>query len=392
MADFPLLLARGERFSGFDELPTPSVVVDEGVLGSNIGRMAERSRGRAALHPHAKTHKSLAVMRMQAEAGTAGLTASRAAEAAVFVRAGFGPVTVAYPMIDPDAISRLLRLGAESGVGVRFIVDSFTGSARLAQGSAVAGIPAEAFIKVDVGLHRCGVDPDGDGAFGVAEAMERGRIETLGLLSHAGHAYAAGNPEEIAGIVKSEVDRLADLRSRLRARGFPAPLLSVGSTPTLLAAAVPLEVDEVRPGNYVFLDLTAVRLGIAGRDDIALGVAAKVISAGADRAVIDAGSKTLSSDLGAHGAASNPNFGEAWAIGRSEPAPVLRLSEEHAVIDNSKARLQVGDALVVLPNHACPVVNLAGGFVLLGAHDATWVAAEATNVLAEPAWRRSRPE
>lgn len=97
-------------------------------------------------------------------------------------------------------------------------------------------------------------------------------------------------------------------------------------------------MDEVRPGNYAFLDLTAVRLGIAKRTDVALGIAARIVSGNDRYAIANVGSKTLSSDLGAHGTSATSSFGEAWIAGADEPLSVLKLSEEHAFLSYSGKR------------------------------------------------------
>jgi D-serine deaminase-like pyridoxal phosphate-dependent protein len=129
-------------------------------------------------------------------------------------------------------------------------------------------------------------------------------------------------------------------------------------------------VDEVRPGNYAFFDLTAVRLGIASRSDVALGVAARVISVNDRYAIANVGSKTLSSDLGAHGTSATKTFGEAWISDDAAPLAVQKLSEEHAFLSHDGQPPAIGTPVLILPNHSCPVANLSGGMLALGRDDA----------------------
>jgi D-serine deaminase-like pyridoxal phosphate-dependent protein len=126
----------------------------------------------------------------------------------------------------------------------------------------------------------------------------------------------------------------------------------------------------VRPGNYVFYDLTAVRLGLVERNNLALGVAAQIIAVNDHYAIANVGSKTLSSDLGAHGTSATKSFGEAWMIGQDEPMAVAKLSEEHAFLEWSGIRPAVGTPVLILPNHSCPVANLSGGMLVLGGDSA----------------------
>lgn len=353
------------QFAGFADIITPRVVVSESLLTANIARMAAILSPHVALHPHMKTHKSLEIARRQLAAGAKGLTASRPGEASVFIRAGLAPVTVAYPLVRPEPIVMLGRLAEESGVDVRFIVDSEIGADALETAASTSGLPARAFLKVDVGLHRVGIDPLQPASVHLAERIARSPVELLGLLSHAGQAYAAPDIHGVREVAQREREILLAFRDKLAAVGVATPTISVGSTPTVIANAGFDGIDEVRPGNYAFLDLSAMRLGLAARAAIALAVAATVISVNDTHAIIDAGSKVLSSDLGPHSAARVTTYGEAWLPDRPEPLDVVRLSEEHGFVAHRGKRPAIGSKLLILPNHACPVINLAAEFTLL---------------------------
>ena len=224
-------------------------------------------------------------------------------------------------------------------------------------------------LKVDVGLHRCGVDPDGPDLLDVARAIaDAPRLELAGLLSHAGHAYAAPDAAAVAALAKRERNLMGFARERLAGVGILAPLVSVGATPTVLAHAGFAGIDQIRPGNYVLCDLTQVRLGLVGIDEVALSVIATVVSRGPNWAVIDAGSKCLSSDMAPHSAAGNVGYGLAFRlddppeIGRG--LRIVRLSEEHGIVKDEARRLRIGDPVRLYPNHACPVVNLTDRLVI----------------------------
>ncbi|MFB9947991.1 alanine racemase [Rhizobium puerariae] len=359
------------RFPSFDSLEEPRVVLDMETLDRNLEKAAAIASGNAALHPHVKTHKSLAIARAQMDRGAQGFTVARPHEAGMLLAAGLGPVTVAYPIIAPETIATLLRLAGAPG-RLRFIADSAEGIKAMSDAARTAGLPVDLFLKVDVGLHRCGVDPRSEQSVALASMIDRYQnLSFAGLLSHAGHAYGASSPDAIRAIATEELALLTELRAKLERSGIPVSRISVGSTPTLLAHAGFDGIDEIRPGNYVFLDLTAVRLGIARRSDLALGIAARIVTANDRYAIANVGSKTLSSDLGAHGTSATTSFGEAWIDDGRSPLPVVKLSEEHAFLDHGGSRPAIGTPVLILPNHSCPVANLSGGLLGLRRDGAT---------------------
>lgn len=353
-------------FKGAESLATPQVVVDLARLEANIARVPASLPASVELHPHVKTHKSFRIAELQRKAGAKGFTVSRPPEAAAFLRAGFGPVTVAFPVVSSAEAARLLRLAGNAGVKLRFIVDSPIGVDAIAGAARDIGGAVEVLMKVDVGLHRCGVDPASQDAVDLARRVaDTASLRLAGLLSHAGHAYSAGNAADVREVAAAELDQMRQLQQRLAAAGLDAQRISVGSTPTVLANAGFEGVDEVRPGNYVFFDLAAVRLGIARRRDVALAVLATVVSANDRVAIVDAGSKTLSSDLGPHGSRTGGGYGEAYALEGGAALPVIQLSEEHGFLSLDGRTLRVGSKVLIVPNHSCTVVNLAERICIL---------------------------
>ena len=334
-----------------EELPTPAVLVDLDVLERNVRRMAGRAKAAGVrLRPHAKTHKSVDIARMQLAAGAAGLSLAKTSEAEVFVAAGFEDLFLAYPVVGADKGRRLLALAARARLAVG--VDSVEGAATLAGVFAEAGRRLDVLVKVDVGYHRVGVPPEGALDLARRIADLRG-LRLRGLFTHAGHAYAGETPDAVHAVARGEGETLARLAEELRAAGIAIEEVSVGSTPTAARAMTVPGVTECRPGNYVFHDASQVGLGTCGPGDCALTVLATVVSVpSAGRAVVDAGSKTLSSDplrprAGGHGV----------LIGRR--SRLARLTEEHGAIDVEPGEsFRVGERVRILPNHACVVANL----------------------------------
>ena len=353
-----------------NSIETPCVLVDHARLLENIAwgqRTADAHR--VKLRPHIKTHKSLQIARLQIEAGAVGVTASKADEALVFLRGGIKSVTVAYPQVAPEKVERLLAAAEENGAEVRFLVDSPEGVGPLARAAEQRNRQVGVFLKIDVGLHRCGLQETDPRLLPLVEQIARSRwLRFVGLLSHAGHAYAAADAGQVRAIAEEECALLDRVRSRLEAAGHEVAEVSVGATPTFLASQSYQGITEVRPGNYVFLDRSALRLGLAGPERIALSVLATIVSVNPDYFIIDAGSKVLSSDLGAHGTGMPGGFGTAYPLpdcgSHEQGMAILKLSEEHGFVPREGRSLPVGARLRIFPNHACPVVNLAEELVV----------------------------
>lgn len=369
MLDDPAPTSARIRPTPLPDIETPAVIVDRVRLERNIAAGATIARdGRVALRPHVKTHKSVRLARLQMLAGASGLTVAKSSEALVFIAAGLPAVTVAYPLLDGAKIFRVLRAAQEKGTALRLIADSEVGVDAIAREAAALGVTADVQIKVDVGLHRCGVDPVSAGALILARRIaDAPSLHFGGLVSHAGHAYGAAGPDAVRAIARAERETMLRLAERLCREGLSPPSISVGSTPTVWKNGGFDGISEVRPGNYVFMDLTQVALGLVPRQDLALSVLATVVSCNDTYAIVDAGSKVLSSDRGPHGSTLLDGYG--LATRPSEPdapdMPVTKLSEEHGFVAHGGRRPALGERLQIFPNHACTVVNLAHEFLVL---------------------------
>lgn len=349
-----------------ESVSTPAVVMDLTVVCNNLAAAARLAcDGGVALRPHVKTHKSLRLAAMQCELGAVGVTAAKPSEAAMFLRAGMPSVTVAYPVLRANLIQKLLDAAADGGGEVRFVVDNQIGLETLADGARRPGRLLPAFMEIDVGLQRCGVNPDTQAAAALAAALDRAPgIHFLGLLSHAGQAYGAAGPVAVRAIAAQERALMASLADRLRRSGIQVEECSVGSTPTVFLNDGFDGLTEARPGNYVFMDLIQVTPGVARPQDVALQVLATVVSANASFAILDAGSKVLSSDRAPHGSETLQGHGLALPQDGGAPRQIVRLSEEHGFVRQDGRPLRAGERVCVIPNHACPVANLADRYLV----------------------------
>jgi D-serine deaminase-like pyridoxal phosphate-dependent protein len=337
--------------ASLDDLETPVAVVDLDVLERNVARMAAMARACGIrLRPHVKTHKTIEIARLQMAAGASGLCLAKVGEAEAFAAAGFDDLFLAYPTVGADKARRLLALAERARLTVG--ADSAEGAASLGSVFADAGRTLDVRLKIDVGLHRVGVLPEDAVALADAVAHLPG-LRLRGIFTHAGHAYVQATPAGVEAVGRDEGRILVETAARLRDAGFPVDEVSVGSTPSARFAARVDGVTECRPGNYVFHDASQVALGTCATEDCALTIVATVVSApAADRAVVDAGSKTISSDP-----LRPREGGYGQILGRQ--SRLARLSEEHGVVAVVPGEsFRVGERVRLLPNHACVVANL----------------------------------
>ena len=348
------------------EIPTPAVLVDSSKLTRNLSRMQSAANARGMrLRPHAKTHKSPRIAAMQIERGAVGICCAKLGEAEVFADEGIADIRLPYPL-NPVNADRVFALAGR--VHLSFIVDD-PAVADAWSGLAVArGVKLDVLIKVDVGFHRCGIDPHSPAAPGTVRAIAAmPGLRFRGLLSHAGHGYAATSEKGAESVAIGEAEILRTLAAT---SGVPCPEISVGATPTARFSLQQEGITELRPGNYAYFDRTQVALGAAAWDDCALTVLARVVSRPAhDRVILDSGSKTLTND-GARGFINTPGYGAVLrGIDTADPDTSLlveRLSEEHATVRvlDGDTRLNTGDLVRIIPNHSCVVSNLV---------DAVWL-------------------
>src|SRR5256885_3463665 len=191
------------------DLPTPQVLIDRPRAMANIDRVQKAvSAAGMRLRPHAKTHKSPTVARWQIERGAVGICCAKLGEADVFADAGIRDIRLPYP-VNPFNAPRVVRLMDRASISI--IVDHLDVARGWSDAMQRAGRVLDVLIKVDVGFHRCGIDPDGaDGPpleFIRTVAALKG-LKLKGLLSHAGHGYHATSDSEIEAIATREAEIL----------------------------------------------------------------------------------------------------------------------------------------------------------------------------------------
>ena len=339
------------------DLPTPAILIDAPTVRRNVRRLADYAKQHdLKLRPHTKTHKSTLLGRMQIEHGAAGLTVAKVGEARVMAQVT-DDLLLAYPAVDPsrcDAVADLARRKT-----VRVAIDSTEAADALSASARRAGGSLRMLVDLDVGLHRTGVQTPHDALTLAQYVSSKPNLRVDGLFFYPGHVKGP-SPEQERQLrqVDALLQETLDVWKR---HGLEANTVSGGSTPTAYQSHLVTRMTEFRPGTYVFQDMNGVRGGYATLDDCAARVVATVVSTAVpNQFVIDAGSKTLTSDR--CGPAPDSGFGH---VVEYPQAKITKLTEEHGQVDASASekRPKVGERVTVIPNHICPCINL---------HDNVW--------------------
>jgi len=340
-----------------DDLDTPAVTIDLDVLERNISRLAEMAgANNIQLRPHIKTHKTPAIADLQLKAGAVGITCAKIGEAEVMCeKSAATDIFIAYQIVGPEKIRRLLKL-AEHPKLRRLSVgaDSVDVAQPISDAARQRGLKIPVVLETDAGFSRTGV-PAGQPTLDLARKIEKMPGLTLaGLYSYEGQVYKAKSPREMRRLALEACQRLLETAELLRKSGIPVDTVSVGASPAAgFTSAVP-GITELRCGAYVFNDQMQIRSGSAKERDCALTIVSTVISVpSSNRAVIDAGTKSLTSERASE-------FGVFGLIKSRPDLCFINANEEHGILrmTSPRRRLKVGDRLEIIPNHVCPVMNL----------------------------------
>jgi D-serine deaminase-like pyridoxal phosphate-dependent protein len=321
-----------------DQLETPAAVVDLDRLEANITRLQSYLDQHSIRNrPHVKTHKIPAIAQMQMAAGAAGIACQKLGEAEIMTAAGIGDILIPYNIIGEAKLARLMRLAQQTRISVT--ADSHITVRGLSVAAQNASIELPVLIEFDSGMGRCGVQSPQQAADLAAIIARSANLRFAGLMT-----YPTSDQADVF---------IAAAQSLIAAQGLPIDHVSGGGTNCMWHAHLHPEFTEHRAGMYVYGDRATISAGAVAPDDCAFSVLTTVVSRPTpDRAIIDGGSKTFSSDtLGLDGYGTIIEYPDARLV---------QLSEEHGFVDlsTSPRKPEIGERLTVIPNHCCVVSNL----------------------------------
>jgi len=335
------------------EISTPALTIDLDVLERNLDRMANYCRDHGLkLRPHTKTHKTPEVARMQMDRGAVGLTVAKVGEAQVMAASNPDEILVAYPIWGTEKLRRIAEMARERSILLS--LDNEATAEGLSRAAGAAGATVGVLVEFDAGMHRCGLPP-GPECLELARKIEKmPGLKFRGLMAFPGNIWGTERDREKE--VTQVAERFEKALEPFRRAGMQVEIVSGGSTPSAFMSHRVPGLTEIRPGTYAYNDLNTFYQGVCGLEDCAARVVTTIVSTAVPgRAMIDAGSKTLSSDpLG-----SGPAKGHGYVV-EAPDAALIKLNEEHGHLDVSRSlhKFRVGDVVTVIPNHVCACVNM----------------------------------
>jgi D-serine deaminase-like pyridoxal phosphate-dependent protein len=319
----------------------------------NIARVqAACDAAGVANRPHIKTHKNPMLAQLQVKAGAKGITCQKLGEAEVMADAGIDDILISYNLLGDEKMARLGALQGKANMTVA--ADNSVVVADLPKAAAASGRPLSVVVECDTGRKRAGVETPAE-----AIALAREISASKGLQFSGFMLY----PTETGW---AEAQKFYDeALAGVRALGLEAQMVSTGGSPNLKNLGKLKGATEHRPGTYIYNDRMQVAAGVAGWDDCALNIYSTVVSrAGPERGILDAGSKTLTSDTG--------SGLEGYGLILEHPeAKIAKFAEEHGFLDlaRSNTRPNIGDVVRIVPNHVCVVVNMMDEVVMVRGED-----------------------
>lgn len=318
------------------DLETPSILIDLDKMQNNIQRMQAYCDNLGInFRPHIKTHKIPAIAQLQLDAGAIGIACQKVSEAEVFAEAGIMDIQLPYNIVGAKKTQRLAELAKTCKISVS--ADHATVVSGLATAAKAANSIIHVLVELGTDIQRTGAPVEN--AISIAK-----QIDAADNLAFEGILLYPSNP-----VMRPELQRLLDL---LNQAGLEVKVVSGGGTGAARHASEIPELTEIRVGTYVFNDMNTISNDWDTLDNCAMTIIATVVSRPeAERAILDSGSKTLTSE--------NLASGHGYILEYPE-AKIYKLNEEHAYVDLSQCsqRPEIGDMVHIIPVHTCVVTNL----------------------------------
>lgn len=333
------------------EIDTPAVLLYMEVAERNMAKMANFfSDKECKLRPHIKTHKLPIIAHKQIEAGAIGITCAKLGEAKIFLESGIKDILIANEIVGDKKIQRLVNL---SGYGDLIIcVDHLENARDLSEAAGRMGRKINVLVEVNVGLDRCGVRPRKPALELVREITKLRNLIFRGVMGYEGGLFIK-DLEEKKKKCEACNRLLVETKELIERDGFPVEIVTAGGSNTFYLTGLYPGITDIQVGSYVTMDNHNTYYGLDFEQ--AITVLTTVISRPEkERAVTDAGKKSLSTD-------------EGLPICKGDGILVSNLNEEHGHlrIEDPNHDLSVGDKIEIVPSHGCTTIPLYDRYVII---------------------------
>ncbi len=339
------------------ELDTPSLLLDLESMEKNLHTMSEIFRGKEVkLRPHVKLHKATPVLaHLQADPTyTVGITCAKLSEAECLAQAGIRDILIANQIVGPRKIQRLISLVSYSDVIVA--VESARNVEEISAAAAAHDTSVRVLIEVDIGHHRCGVQPNEPTLQLARTILELPGLRFMGLMGYDGHCTMKMPPSERKENSQMANRTLVDTRTYLEESGIEVKIVSGSGTFTYAYMFDIPGITEIQAGTYLLNDTAFYDAGVREFQP-ALTVLTTIISRqrrpGAENlAIIDLGRKAIDTYYGLP------------KVKYPQGATVIGLSQEHGrvLLEGEADKLDVGDKIELWVSDANGTINIYDAF------------------------------
>jgi D-serine deaminase-like pyridoxal phosphate-dependent protein len=335
------------------EIDTPALCIDLDKFESNVHTFADKCR-RQGVHwrPHAKCHKSPQIAQKLLDAGAIGVTCAKLGEAEVMAAAGIRDLLIANMIVGPPKLRRLVALRRIADPIV--CVDHVDHVKQLSAAMQAAGLTLRVLIEVDIGLARVGVLP-GQPALELARQIANAPgLSLAGVMGYEGHLLLVSDPAEKSAKIQESIAALVATKQLLEQHGPTCPIASCGGTGSYMVTLECPGVTELQAGGVIFMDVFYREKCRVQEFDFALTVLSTVVSRpAADRAIMDAGRKTMNMEI------AMPRVFDRAGI------EVMNLSAEHGLLRlmPEAQGLRIGEQLEFIPGYGDFTTVLHGRFL-----------------------------
>jgi len=333
------------------EIDTPALLLDMGAVERNIKKMADFFSDKPCkLRPHVKTHKLPLIAHKQIEAGAIGITCAKLGEAKIFLEAGMKDVLIANEIVGAVKIERLVNL---SGYGnLICCVDHYENARDISEAAGRVGRKINVLVEVNVGINRCGVMPGKPALELVQKITELRNLAFRGVMGYEGGVFILDLEEKMKKCAESN-RLLVETKELIEKNGFPVEIVTAGGSNTFYLTGLYPGITDIQVGSYVTMDAHNKIYGLEFEQTIT--VMTTVISRPEkERAVTDAGMKSLSTDNG-------------LPLCKEPGLSIFRLNEEHGhlKIENPDHDLSIGDKIELIPSHGCTTIPLYDRYAVI---------------------------
>lgn len=340
-----------------NEIDTPALLIDKDIMMKNLHDMqAYASEQQVLLRPHTKTHKMPKLAGVQEKLGATGVTVAKVSEAETMAKYGLTDIFIANEIVGETKLERIKQL-AET-IDISFGIDCVEHIQEIERVFNGAPKKAQVLIEIEVGEGRSGIIEDADFRTLIKALQESKHIHFKGVFSHDGHTYKADDHQECRRLYEEAANRTIAFAETANNMGLTAEVVSIGSTPPfMLQFPVPKGVTEMRPGTYIFMDVSQGNL-IGTLDRCAVSILTSIISKPTqERVITDVGAKGITAQKRSTGLTKTEGLGHIIEHGGVTVSDVF---DEHAIIYDAAFRenVAIGEKVRIIPNHICPVVNL----------------------------------